>query len=279
VGNIKGAAGPPGSSGGTLITLYSVDLSTLTGANLLAGGDATKTIDSRATWALKNSANAQTCYLNDGTHAGLYMRVATVSTDYSGATITAPRFIVGLSDLTGLKWQELIEQWAMVMFSQPHTPNANYQGARIGIKFMPDASENGLSYQLCRAYNGGLVDTIEQRSISTSANLSTTYNGLVVPPLTDDVVAFRILANSLLEIYSGASVAGAFPSVHNLTLRAIAQMVAFNANASGYQQNLLNAASGQAGALQWSLLFAVSASTDTSGNSDLLIKKLQVLGR
>jgi len=131
---------------------------------------------------------------------------------------------------------------------------------------------------MCRAYVDGLVYIVEQHYGTGTTNLSTSYNGLVVPPTSDDVVAVRILANNLIEIYSGASVAGAFPAVHDLKLSAVAQMVNFNA-VGGYQQAYPGVPAAQSNALQWAFMFACSASTDTSGTSDLLIKKLQVLGR
>ena len=277
--DVPGTPGPPGADGGAVALLYAVDFSTLPAANLLTGGDATKTIDGKAAWALKGSAKAQAVALNDGTHAGLYIRDATVASDYNGATIDGPRFFVGLSDLTGRKWQELNEIFAMVMFSQPHTPNANYQGARIGVKVIPDAAENGISYHAVRAYVNGLVDIVEIRSGNSSANLSTVYNGFTVPAITDDVIAFRILNNVFLEIYSGASVEGAFPAVSALKLSALCQFAGFNSGAQTYQPNLLNIASGASASLQFALMFICSASGDASGESDLLIKKLQILGR
>ena len=278
VGSTVVGGTPSGGSGG-LTTLYSVDFSTLSAQDLTTGGDAVKTIDGKAAWNLKNTANASSVQINDGTHAGLYLRCNINPSDYSGATITGPRLIVGLTDLHGLKNQELIEQWLMVMFSQPHTPNVNYQGLRIGVKLIPDIDETGLSYHLARAYVDALVDLIEQRVNTSSTFANPGLNGMTVPATTDDVVAFRILMNNLLEIYSGSSSEAGFPEIHALKLSAVVQLSGFNASLSGFQQNYPNIVAGGSNSLQWALLIAVSCSTDTSGNSDALIHRMQILGR
>jgi hypothetical protein len=270
---------PAGGSGG-LQVLYSVDFATLAPANEMTGGDGTKTIDGKP-WNLKNTAYAQDVYLNDGTHNGLYLRCNTSPSDYYGATITAPRFIVGLTDLCGRKWQDLLESWLFVIFSQPHTPNASYQGVRVGVKLIPNPAEDGLSTQLCRAYGASaLVDTIENRHANST--IVATADICTAPPLSDDIMAFHMMANNLVEIYSGQSVAGNFPSplstlIHGLTLSTVCQISNFNGTLGGWGQLLY--AITDFNNLQWAFLLACSSGIDTSGNSDALLSKLMIAGR
>lgn len=262
----------PSGGGDSLPVLYEVDLSALPAADLMTGGDGAKTIGGKV-WNLKNTAQAQAVALADGMHAGLYLRCAAVASDYYAGVVDAPRFVVGLDDLHGKTNRELIEQWVLVMFSQPHIPDANYQGCRIGAKLLPDVGDAGRSVHLCRAFNDGLVDTLECRSGGGTVNL---YGSVVVPPVTDDVLAFRLLAGYIVEIYSGRSLAGDFPTVSSLKLATIQQFASYNQSPG---LSLAFDGISDLARLRWALLIACSASTDASGNSDLLIHRLKVIGR
>jgi hypothetical protein len=413
---LDGLMGPSGGSSGSsgLTTAYSVDFTTLSGLDLLTGGDGAKTIDGK-TWNLRNSANATSAYLNDGTHSGLYIKCSAISTDYRGSVSTAPLLLAGLQDLTGVGMASCVEQWVLTLFNQPHTPNANYEGCKIGVRLIPpviDATKAYKSATVARVYgdavygssvtfsqlssgsvtfkfnySGGasdtfvitgaqlaalavaqgfggatsapnlnltslmpgpsstkLISTIETTIVGIGPNLSagqlqlhidsnsenSTYamrtginansgpvsesgqsqhftsggtciltafsiTGIITlqsycefhkagaqtrpsaecaPPLTtDDVYAFRILNDNVVEIYSGASVGGDFPALS--ALRLVAQACWLSA-VDGF--TVISTSIGGSNTLQWACMILVLTG-NTAGNSDLLIKKLQVLQR
>jgi hypothetical protein len=268
--NIKGATGAPGAS---LATAYSVDFSALTASNLKTGGDGTKTLDGKP-WALAQSVNAQTVWLNDGTHAGLYLRCSVANTDDYLTTYNGPRLIAGLTDLSGIRPAQTNELWVMVMFSQPHTPNANYEFVRMSVLQLPtNAADTAATYRrfsIARGYSTTLACAGGYRVAGTSTGQPVSAQ---LPDVGNDVYAFRILNNQRVEIYTGASVAGAFPAVSALTFFCAGS---FLPSTPGFDALSINGTA--ANSFQWGLEVNVTTG-NTAGNSDLLLKKLQVLYR
>lgn len=77
---------------------YEVDFSTLTPADLKAGGDGNKTIGG-LTWSLGNSATASAIALVGG--VGLRIALNTTPSNYSGSADNAPRLSIALASLVG----------------------------------------------------------------------------------------------------------------------------------------------------------------------------------
>jgi hypothetical protein len=234
--------------------------------------DGIKTLDSRAAWRLKNSANGQLIALNDGTHAGLYTRCSTFNSVNYGTTYNGPRWVVGLNDLCGLPPRDCVEQWVWYMFSQPHTPNANYEYAYFGIAALPGADTDTAHvipvFELARGYSNALATIAEWQKDST---VNQAPAGTTLPLVTDDVYAFRILANMEIEAYSGISSAGAWPNI--TALRYVGRARYFSA-----VQGYLTDAPAVAQSFQWAAVFSV-AQSNTVGASDSLLKKIKVLYR
>lgn len=239
----------------------------------MVGGDGTKIINSRSAYILFQSAVATTCYLNNGTYAGLYLRASIANTDDFNAAYSGPRITIPIYDLTGLTAQQAVEQWAMIMFTQPHVPNANYEFARIGVQQWPAPGDTNSTYRramLGKGWNTTGVRTAEMRAASLTTNAGSTS---VMALSTDDVYAFRILTDGWVEMYAGQSVAGNFPSV--AALRLIAS-VGFRAVSPGLDALSINGA--HSDTFQWAITCNVTTG-NTAGNSSLLLQKIQVLYR
>jgi hypothetical protein len=73
---------------------YSLDFTAQTTQNLKTGGDGTKTIDSKS-WALTNSANANTIDITNGT--GLVIAASNTNVNYTGTTRTCPILTVPIT--------------------------------------------------------------------------------------------------------------------------------------------------------------------------------------
>jgi hypothetical protein len=264
-----GVPGPAGPSSG-LTTAYDLDLSTLTPATY--NTDGIKTIDGRAAWRLFNSNHGQLIALNDGTHAGLYTRDSTYPASNYGTGYDGPRWTVGLFDVAGLSPRYPIEQWVWYMFSQPHVPNANYEFAYFGISLLPgadvDTGHNVPVIESARGYSTGLTTITEWQKTSTVVS---NPSGVTPPLTTDDVYVFRILPGGSIEIYSGASVAGAWPTIGSLSY--CGQVHYFNpVQGFASEAQALNAA------WQWAAVFSC-ASSNAAGNSDMLLKKFKAAYR
>jgi hypothetical protein len=257
------------ASTAAMVTAYEVDLSTLATANLKTGGDGVKTIDGKP-WTLANSANGQAVAVNDGTHAGIYLRASTANTDDYTTTYNGVRLVAGLSDLSGIKLRDTTEFWLWVMFSQPHVPDYNYEFARLGVQMLPALPDTAGTYQrisLIRGFNAAVSTGIEWRAGGTSPAAPSTKS---MHSVDHDVYAFRLLSNMRAECYAGASVAGAFPAIADLQH---VIDVAFGTAAGGYVTPSI-AASGTA-TQQWGFHCNV-ATVNTRGNADLLLRKLRI---
>ena len=162
----------------------------------------------------------------------------------------------------------------MVMFSQPHAPAANFEFSRIGIIQMPtnngDVTGTYRRLSFARGYNSGNNTGMGYQLAGATTGQP---DSSPLPPFTDDVYAFRILANQRVEMYSGASVAGAFPNLSALSFYAAAS---FMSATPGFDALSIYGVS--ANLLQWALTVNVTTG-NTAGNSDFLLKKLQVLYR
>lgn len=267
-----GPAGPQGPAGPAagLTTAYDLDLSTLAAATY--NSDGVKTLDGRAAWRLKNAANGQLIALNDGTHAGLYTRCSTFNSTNYGTGYNGPRWVIGLNDLCGVNPRDCTEQWVLYMFSQPHVPNANYEYAYFGISALPgadtDTNHSTSVFELARGYSNGLTTIAEWQKDST---VNQAPSGTTLPLTTDDVYAFRILANDTIEAYSGASVAGAFPAVTALRYvgraKYLTQVQGYVTDGPVRDQNF-----------QWAAVLSI-AQSNTVGASDMLLKKIKILYR
>ena len=98
------------------------------------------------------------------------------------------------------------------------------------------------------------------------------------PAITDDVYAFRIISNQFVELYSGASVSGAFPPISALKLTCVINFLGPNVTTYPPGIQLPTVANLSSDVMQWALLVAILES-GTSGNSDLLLQKMKILYR
>lgn len=174
---------PAGGGGGsTWTTAYTVDFSTLTAQNLLTGGDGAKTIDGK-TWYLTNSGNAQTVYLNDGTHTGLYIRCNSNSSNNTGTTLSGPAMYANLSSLSSAvsRADYYNDVRVSFIFSQPHTPNANYEYAAVAFIDWPGSGTfvyNTIHrYAVEWGYAGGLNRGNGQICFSGSSVYGSSFSG------------------------------------------------------------------------------------------------------
>lgn len=271
-----GPQGPPGPVGNVgpggpavgLTTALDLDLAAQTQASFTTDG--TKTIAGINAFRLSNSNHGQNIALNNG--AGLYTRCSTFNSVNYGTTYNGPRWTVGLKDLTGVDLRDAIEQWVMFMFSQPHTPNANYEYAYLGLSVLPgadsDTNHSQPVVELGRGFSTSLGTLVEWQS---GATVNQNPAGCSVPATTDDVYAFRILNNKRIETYCGQSSDGAWPSINNLKFVAAADYWSATQGFSTTQN-------AHATSLQWAAVLS-TAQSNTVGASDLLLKKLKVLYR
>jgi hypothetical protein len=261
-----------GASGGLTI-VYDLDFAALAAQDLKVGGDGVKTIGGK-TWNLVNSANASSVYLNDGTHAGLYVRCNATSSDDYGTSYSGPRLQAGLSDLCGVAARDALEMWVLVQASQPHVPNANYESMRWCIGQSPSLPDIGGTYRrfafsrgigpgiACELHPGGGVAFVYAPPASTAS-----------PDPTSDVFAFRLFSNTRIEMYVGKTVAGAFPTLDSLTFLASAP---YFTQVNGWDAPSIT--NGSSASFQWSLSLNV-VSVNTAGNSDALASKLRIISR
>lgn len=264
---IKGAStwgAPAGNIKQGFITGYSVDFSTLPAQNLLTGGDGAKTIDGKA-WSLANAANLQTAYLNDGSHAGLYLRCSTASTTNDGAALSGGALYVPLSTLNNVflngPMSAVSEVWLWLMYEMPHLPDYNSEQAHCGLlwNFSSYAAGSLVRYGTQSFYYNGLY---YGQGHFNFGSVSTWAGGRAAPAV--DVAAFRFRHGSIYA-YFGASVAGNFPARSDLSIARAASRTLPLSSTAGAQ-------------MYHDAMYAWISVTsgNTRGNADMLLKKLLV---
>ncbi len=181
-------------------TAYEVDFTSLTAQNLLTGGNGNKTVDGK-TWVLANSANLQTCYLNDGTHNGLYFRCNTNNSGNQGTTLASGALYIPLSSVSGdlPKYQLHREIWIWCAHSFPHLMDANYEIMQLGVfAGTPYTAANLNRVSIMSYYSDG------RGYGHTHICLSGTDSGAEGGSGTArDVFAIRIIDGILVETYYG----------------------------------------------------------------------------
>lgn len=262
-------ATPAGGGSGGLTTGYDADFSTFTNQTISADGNFT--LSDGTVWVAKNKALTQTFAVQNG--SGIYLRCAAGSScgdSYSG-TWTSPRVEVSLKALSSaINAATSVEIWVLVYYSQPHTPNVNYEGARLMVEMWPAVDSGGAfrRYGIIRGWNSGqgnLYSAAEFHNAGSSNQLT----GLSTSP---DVIGFRILANSRVELYYGSSTGGTFPALSALTLYSVLHM-------SPSALLTMTKDANKEAPSDWGFLATVVTAGNTSGNADLLIKRLRVLYR
>lgn len=253
----------PGNS--SVYTLgYSVDFTTLAAQNLLTGGSGAKTIDGK-TWTLENAANATTAYINDGTHAGLYLRSNSTSSYIDAGTYTAPSLHTSFKNLvSAIAPGQYESAWVLFQFTMPHTPDAFFNAAQMGItsSLAGFTSTNRATLILYRAFNPYDSSNLQYTaSHYISGATQSASNNYVSPNVAHDVFAVRFTTSGMVELYWGDSVAGAFPA-----LSALVFFTRFMT--AGYSIERIDWSG-------WDVLAAIS-SYNTAGNTDLLLSKLAV---
>jgi hypothetical protein len=242
---------------------YSVDFSLLTPQNLITGGDGTKTIDGK-TWHLLNSANATTVYLNDGTHAGLYVRCSAFNSSNSGAALTGPQLYALLTDLSAnLAPQFWSECRIWFMFTQPHTPDATFEYGQVGsVDWDAGSAFAAASINRFNSVNGYNGSLFEGKSYGTYAGAASVTRGGVVAPGTYQDVALVWAKPASIEIYYGQTIAGAFPPAASMTFSA-----RFSRTGAALQTPDTLAA------------WLSATSGNTAGNSDILVRQMLIESR
>ena len=244
------------------VTGFFVDFSLLPNQNLAADGAVT--IGGK-TFTIANRAAAQTFAIQNG--SGLYLRCNAVSSSNYATVRTGPLIEASLTDLASGAWPgNYAELWVKILWSQPHTPNADFEFAQMGIVPKPYvfSSQYTLIYGE-RGYSSSLGNVLAYLNLNGVEAHVAGYNQ------TDDVLAFRVLANNQVEIYSGASDAGNFPA--NSSLNLIGQVM-LDVTA-GISKGPLSGGNGRA---QWALIMAAQ-SGNTAAHSDLLIKQIGIYYR
>lgn len=230
--------------------------------DLMTGGDGTKTIDGK-TWYLIYSVNASSVGANNG-QSGLYIRNnATVTGNYATNTENGPRLRLPISNLGGVEPYEAVETWLWVMFSTPHSPNANYELASFGLSTGQESLATPTTFQHMhfeRSYSSGLSGQISLNLLGTETNITALSS-------TSDVVVLRLVGHDTWQIYLASSVAGEFPDRSALVLSGYAKL--------STQNFLYSTLGGMPGATQTWFYFNV-CSGNTAGASDGLLKKLKL---
>ena len=195
-------------------TAYSVDFTALASQNLLTGGNGNKTIDGK-TWVLANSAGLQTAYLQDGSHAGLYLKTA-ANTNNANTDLSAGVLYVPLSTLASVlaQYQQHREIWIWLAFSLPHTPAENYSTMQMGLfggTPYTAAGINRVSTMVTYA-NGPLYYGHTHLVLSgTQTSGGGTSSG------TCNMFAMRILDGNVVETYYGTMSGSSWPAKSALT--------------------------------------------------------------
>lgn len=248
-----GAWSVPYTSGFT--TAYEVDFSGLPSQNVLTGGDGAKTIDGKA-WTLANSNGLQTAYVNDGSHAGLYLRGSTLNVNNTGGTLSAGALYAALSALnaTLAQYHQFREVLIWVNYSMPHLPNANYEMFQAAVFAGTPYTAAGINRMSIMSYyadgNGYGHTHLCLSGVDTTAGGTGSSR---------DCFVFRLIDGVISETYHGNMVAGAWPAKTALTrsMRAI-----FGTTGTITRDN-------------WYLSFSIITG-NTAGNADGLIKKLKI---
>jgi hypothetical protein len=239
------------SSGG-LQTIYDKDLSTLVstanfadGANLIDG----------YTWTASNTANATQFKITNG--SGLVMRPNTTSSSLAARTcplITIPTTSFSAS----LKEQSTREIQSWFMFSNNQSVNSD--SSVFGFETNPYDVSNHTRFCLSRGYYGGNGNVPEAsengvRTAFSVLGLDTAY----------DVIMCRWLTMTYGEMYVGASVAGAWPSLDSLNFRGFFKSP--SSTAVAFAPNLTNRNIG---------LIVATYSSNTLGTFISTLKKLRI---
>jgi hypothetical protein len=219
-----------GSSGG-LQTIYDKDLSTLvTTANFADGANL---IDGH-TWTASNMANATQFKIVNG--SGLVMQPNTTLSrlfDRTCPLITIPVTSFSAS-LTEQSTNE-IQAWFMFTNNQA----ADTDSSVFGFETNPYNASNYTRFCLSRGYYGGNGNVIE----AVENTVRTAFSVLGVDT-SHDVIMARWLNITYGELYSGASVAGAWPALSSLRFRGFfrspsSTSVAFAPNLTGRNIGLI----------------------------------------
>lgn len=256
------------SSSGSLSTVVDIDFSALADQTISASGNFTL---GGVTWVAYNVAHSQTFALQNG--SGLYVRASSYNSNPISGTFDAPGAYVPLSNLAAALARSCwTEAWVLFLHSQPHTPNANWEGSETGVQLGATTTPvNRCGWSLQRGYDDGVGGSNRYNGYGKANILgasSVNQGGHFPEVATLDVSAFR-LHGAMVEGYSGTSVGGTFPERYNLSLE-------FAANAMG---NPLSGSSfGFDRSPIWCAFFHAFPS-NTAGNSDILIKRLRVLTR
>jgi hypothetical protein len=273
-----GGGGGGGGGGSDLTVGYSVNFTALAGQNLMTGGDGAKTVNGKTIY-VDNSGSASSMFVNDGTHAGLYVRCNAYVTDDYGSGTGAPRVLFGLSDLTGVKAISMRDAWAMAIISQPHTPDNSYEAVKVHMCNMPCTPDSTGIYRkvlIDKGLLGSLQIYCQWDPGGGATSYATAPDGMTVPSYSSDVFAFRVLANRFVELYVGQSVGGDFPALSALHLLTTVDF--YQGASPSVPWTPLAIQSAQSAAFQWG--FGVTTvSTNTAGNSDALISRLKILYR
>jgi hypothetical protein len=260
---------PSGGGGGSLTAVYAIDFSTVTSittgtstvttTNILTGGNGTKVIGGKK-WTMANSANLATAVVNDGTHAGLYLKCNTNNSNNFDTTLTGGALWARVNDLApGLASQNWGTMWVEYMFTTPHVPNANYEAAHLDLFYGPTYTIGNMARVDGNiSYSSPTLSFVSSLTVSSAA---TSYSASDSSHNSYDVVAIKVVSNTA-SVYIGQSSGGAFPSVGSLQLMGIATV-----SSTTVLQMVSN---------EWAAVFSVR-SGNTSGAADLLLKKLQIL--
>ena len=251
------------SPGGAFTTAYEVDFSTLGGpTNLATGGDGTKTIDGK-TWNLLNSASASSVYLNDGTHSGLYIRCSTANTLNSGANLTGPQMYAKFTDLAPAL---LLANWSEARiwfkFTQPHTPNADFEYAHLGfVEWNALVAYGATSINRFNIVNGYATGAVfEGKGYFTYAGAATTNRGGLAAPVTYQDIAMIWVKDGVVELYFGVDSGGALPPATDMV---------FAARGSRVGTAVMQTP-------DTPMVWFSATPNNTAGNSDLLVERLKI---
>jgi hypothetical protein len=148
------------------------------------------------------------------------------------------------------------------MFTTPHTPNANYEGAAFGISAGPETLATAATFlhvHLMRQWSSSLLTLVAYNKAGTETQLYPSGT-------STDVYVLRLIGPNFWQAFVGTSVAGAWPARTALTMAG--SVAPFPA--STLSTGLLTSTATQI----WFYFNVVS--NNTAGAADGLLKQLKI---
>jgi hypothetical protein len=179
---------------------YSVDFTALASQNLRTGGNGSKTIDGRV-WTWANDTNAATADVTNG--SGIVLVANANSSDYNGATRTAPILTIPLSSLFSNYSVEnhIVRVRARLIVTNA---TANFEGGALYIEDSVSPTQQNISIW-------SVVNASKELRIFETANGTSVNEVQNIARGAEDAFTLILEAPDKYEAWSG-TYSGGFPA-------------------------------------------------------------------